>query len=182
MSAFWKKTSDNELIRSLYERYSEKIIRHIIRKVGNTFDAEDCASDTWLRAIDYLDMFKRYPEDAHLKLLYRISNTVVINNQKRKSIRETVELPDYLSGKDVNHSVELNKETEVEPDAELIIVMKEAINKLDDETREMVLMRYVDGMKSSDIARMFGINASTLRNHMQKALKFLRRIIEEKHE
>lgn len=56
-----------------------------------------------------------------------------------------------------------------------------AINELDEDLKSIIILRYYNDMKISDIARIMNMNINTTKSKLYKALSILRREMEESH-
>ena len=75
-------------LTDLFEEYYERITRYIAVRVGNRADAEELASDVFVRAVENIGSFqwRGVPLQAWL---YRIAHNVAVDHLRRSSRRKS---------------------------------------------------------------------------------------------
>jgi RNA polymerase sigma-70 factor (ECF subfamily) len=63
--------------------------------------------------------------------------------------------------------------------AEEVVKLRSAIEKLPENQRQVLLLRYYSGLKFSEIARSLGCPLNTALGRMHKAVQKLRQLMEE---
>ena len=138
------------------EQY-EKIYRYCYLRVRHKETAEDLTQETFLR---YLEHPHYSSEDKTLQLLYTIAGNLCTDEFRKK---KPTELPDTESdGKNMEEDVLSGFE------------LKMALEKLSSEDREIVLLRFLNGVPLNVIATRLGISYGAVKLRHQKALKILR--------
>ena len=62
------------------------------------------------------------------------------------------------------------------------LMLMEALNKLPEDSREMVLLSVIGGLKSSEIGEIFGMPQGTVRSRLSRSLAAMREELEAGHE
>ena len=156
------KPDEQEFERLYRESYST-VYNYIRARMGNDADAEDIVSEAFIKAARAFDSFD--PERAKF-------STWVITIAKNcmasyyRSQRPSVDLDDAPE-------IAFAQEGHEDAVTDLMLV-KELLACLDDDEREMVAMKYRDGMRNVDIAEELGINASTVSTKLARALAKMR--------
>jgi RNA polymerase sigma-70 factor (ECF subfamily) len=159
----------------LVGRHCQPLLRYLQRLVSNDQLAEDLYQQTWLSVLDHLDRFD--PAGAggagFKAWLYRIA-TNKANDHWRARVRE----------KNAREQMQLMPE-EPEPDAsvpsddaEQAVKLRAAIDRLPENQRQVLLMRYYSGLKFTDIADALGCPLNTALGRMHKAMNKLRELME----
>lgn len=145
-----------------YEAQYDKIYRYCYFKLQNQTVAEDVAQETFLRFLESSTYKERGRE---LNYLYTIARNLCID-ESRKLVLE--ELPEEVS--------------EEGPEARVIesVVMKQAMECLTTEERELVLLRYVNEVPVKVICELRGCSRFALNRQIKQVLKKLRENLQEK--
>lgn len=154
----------------LYDRHVAAIYRYVYYRVRDDAEAEDITSDVFMRALKAMPRYE--PRQAFLAWLYRIARNAVID-RARKGNRQ-VSFEDALEHPGVDKIVE--------PDAEILAhsdstVLRDAIAKLTPLQQEVVVLRFLEGYSTEEIARLVGKHEGTVRGIQFRAIGALRQLI-----
>ena len=139
------------------EQY-EKIYRYCYLRVRHKETAEDLTQETFLR---YLEHPHYSSEDKTLQLLYTIAGNLCTDEFRKK--KPTTELSDTESdGKDMEEDVLSGYE------------LKMALDKLSSEDREIVLLRFLNGVPLNVIAKLYNISRFSLSRRINRILSSLK--------
>jgi RNA polymerase sigma-70 factor (ECF subfamily) len=155
---------------ALYDRYVDAVYRYVFYRVRNDADAEDLVSDVFTRALRAIPRYE--PRVAFLAWLYRIARNAVIDRARRSRTQITFE--DALAHPGVDQVVE--------PDATILALSdKEAVRgalaKLTPLQQEVIVLRFVEGYSTREIADLVGKREGTVRGIQFRALEALRALI-----
>ena len=155
---------------ALYDRYVDAVYRYVFYRVPNDADAEDLTSEVFMRAMRAIPRYE--PRQAFLAWLYRIARNAVIDRARRA--RTQVSFEDALA-----HP---NADKVVEPDAALLAlsdsrVVREAMAHLTPLQQEVIVLRYMEGFSTAEIAVLVGKREGTVRGIQFRALAALRELI-----
>jgi RNA polymerase sigma-70 factor (ECF subfamily) len=134
--------------------YYPAVYRYLLYLTGHRETAEDLAQETFLLAWRHLEQFQGR---APLRLwLHQIARREFLHTRRRRrvsiSLDAVAELPDAHAG-------------DWTDDAELRVLL----HKLPEEQREVMILHDLEGYSSSEIARIIGMPASTVRYHLGAA-------------
>ena len=148
----------------LEEQY-DKIYRYCYFKVHNRELAEDITQEAFLRFFGS----ENYSESGKsLRYLYTIARNLCID-EYRKPEPELYE----------EEELELQQVTEGhEEDVINKLVLREALDKLSEEDRELVLLRYVNEVPVGTICNIFGISRFALYRRLNKILDGMKQSLE----
>jgi len=136
-----------ELFIAAYDTHASAIFRYCRLKVSSHEVAEDVTQETFARYWQQLRLGKDVANEK--ALLYRIARNLVIDWYRKKKEHSLDTLTDAgLEFADGAH-------VDIEHKAEFNAVIK-TINTLDEQTREALLLRFVEGLSPREIAEITG--------------------------
>jgi len=166
---------DLAAFEALYRRYRDWVVAAAHRLSGSREDALDIAQDvfTWL-----LRRFPGFELRAQMKtVLYpAIRHAAIARGRRRRTRREHhphVE-SHFQSRAGESASPGGDPTPAASESAELRDALARVLDSLSDVHREIVILRYVDGLALDDIARALDIPHGTARSRLHLALRALR--------
>ncbi len=169
---------DPQAYAELYDRYVTPIYRFVYFKVSNHEDAEDITADTFLKAWHYLTEHSGIR--SFRAVIYRIARNLVIDLYRKRTVRKedvAVDgLDDHVAQKLLSDEKAFVKELEVKQDHEQVL---EAIGRLKEEYREVLLFRYIDGLSTAEVAEIIGTTKTNVRVTSHRAMNALKKLILE---
>lgn len=168
-------------ISQLIERHSRRVKDYIRMMVKDEELAEDLFQETFIKAVRVIDDGRYTDNGKFLSWVLRIAHNQVIDHfRARKQTRQVNECEAgydlFGSLKIVEHNVEDRMVAEqIEND------VRQLIELLPDEQREVVRMRYYFDLSFKEIAEQTGVSINTALGRMRYALINLRRMIREKN-
>ncbi len=137
------------------EQY-DKIYRYCYLKVRHKETAEDITQETFLRYLEHPD-YKSV--DKTLQLLYTIAGNLCTDEFRKKKATEISETE--ASDEDIENSVLSGFE------------LKQALNRLSEDDREIILLRYINEVPVNVIAKMHNISRFSLNRRINRILASL---------
>lgn len=170
---------DKESFAGLYDKYVKSIFRFIFLKVNSKEEAEDLASETFLKAWNYLSKDENSSKVRNFKaFLYQIANNLVIDFYRKRSL-----LPISLNDEeweDANipdtEPLGIDKIKKADDVAEL----KAAFKKIPENYSSVVIWYYLEELTITEIAQVLGKSEGTVRVTIHRALKALKKVLESK--
>ena len=153
-----------EIIEKAYDEYADAIFRHCYLRVSNRDLGKDIMQDTFMKAYQYAQKGEKI--DNIRAFLYRIANNLIIDffrNAKEASLDAMAEAGFDPKGSDGNDIGKVLDEQKV----------VQTLQKLKPEDRELIIMRYIDGLKPRDIALILDLAPNTVSVRIHRALKEL---------
>lgn len=150
---------DKAAFGTLYEEYSADMYRFALSICKNTHDAQDAVQETTLSVFKSIPSLKN-PEKFKSYLFLSLSNTC-----KKKVTAKC-------------YTVEFVDTGYTDSEIEFSIPVREALEKLDDVSREILMMSVVGGFKSREIGEMLKLPAATVRTKQKRALSKMREELE----
>jgi len=159
------RRGDERAFGMLVERYQRPAYAVALSVTGRHEDAEDAAQEAFLVALDRLEEC-RSPERFGGWLM-----TIVRNRSKnlvrREALRETDEVPPGARSR-------IPTPDRVAETTELRGLLKEALMRLPEMQRQIVLLHDLEGWKHREIADQLDLPCGTVRSHLHFARKALR--------
>jgi RNA polymerase sigma-70 factor (ECF subfamily) len=151
----------------LYRRYLDRVYGYAFYQLRDHHDAEDATERTFLAALRALPEFR--DEGATFRAwLFRIAHNTIINARRSRFRGRTEPLPDGLD--------------RIAPNADpagLVVEADEArrvlraVAELPDDRRQVVLLRFVDGLSSREIGQVMDRSEGAARVLLHRALRDL---------
>lgn len=153
----------------MYEALSEPIFRHCYFRVHNRDKAIELAQEVFLRTWDYIR--KGNKVDNPKAFVYKVANNLIINEVMRK--KESLSLDEMYEeiGFDPETSDHLDMIERI--DANMLF---EKLNDLTPSYREILFMRYVDGLSVAEIVELTRESESNISVRIHRGLKQLKKI------
>ncbi|MBI4219629.1 MAG: sigma-70 family RNA polymerase sigma factor [Chloroflexi bacterium] len=164
-----------QAVAELYETHYERVSRYIAVRIGNLSEAQDLASEVFVRALRSIGTYQETgaPMEAWV---FRIAHNLVVDHLRRKSRRPTATpLEDLITDPSVNPNLAENMEREARLES-----LKQALDQLSDAQRQVLALRFSnEEMTSEEVARVLGKKPGAIREMQSAAIKRLRTILSE---
>ncbi len=158
----------------LYRTHLRDIYSYAYYRVGNHHDAEDLTEQTFLQAYRHFDRAQRESHGRPLRpWLIRIAHNLAANLYRDRSRKPASPIEDTDPITALHTTEEL-----VEGRDELARVL-EAIQRLPDDRREALIMRFALGMDNREIARALGRTDGATKVLIHRAIKQLEGFVGE---
>ena len=161
------QSGDVTAFDQLIEKYKAKLYGMLYHMLGNHEDAADLSQETFLKAFKSIASFRN--QASFYSWLYRIGMNVAINFLKRRKevhlhlnpwhsdIDEEPILKELTSKENVHQSLDR---------AELLEKLNEALQKLSNEHRAVVVLHDIEGVRHQEIAKVLGCSEATARSRL----------------
>ena len=161
---------DREAFGILFDKYANLVFKVASHYIRNRRDAMDIVQDVFLKAYRAIDEIRDL--DKCKSWLCRITLHTSLNWQRDQK-RMPVAIGDAM---DV---AEIAQDTAPAGSASILCNKKvwAAINKLNDEWRAIVMLKYMDNMSYVQISEMLGVSVATVRNKMHRAKSRLKQVL-----
>jgi RNA polymerase sigma-70 factor (ECF subfamily) len=159
------RTADENAFVAAYDDYAEPIFRYCYFKVNDRERARELMQDTFARAWEYLRSGKQI--DELRPFLYTVAHHVCVNEVLRKKAFSLDEMRE-VAGFEPADTLQSPEE-----DAEAALLM-EKLQDLRPSDRELLTLRYVNGLEVKEIARTLGENPNTISVRIKRALAALK--------
>ncbi len=187
-----QKLSDYELVKRytcghqpsfeiLLNRHKNRIFSYIIVIVKDQQLAEDIFQDTFIKVINSLKTGRYHEEGRFVSWVMRIAHNLIIDHfRKEKHLptysNDAYEIDLFNSSKFSDATVEQNMIKD-----QITNEVKDLLDELPDDQREVVVMRHYMGLSFKEIAEQTNVSINTALGRMRYALINLRKMIKEKN-
>ncbi len=158
---------DGEAFGALYDRHVVRVYRHIYYMVGNAAEAEDLTAQAFLQAWEAIPRYQ-IRGAPFVSWLLRIAHNLGVSHLRSR--RDGVELPPTL----VDHGSQGNPEESLQRQADAERV-REAILRLREEQRRVIILRFVEDLEYPEVAEIVGKSVAAVRVIQHRALNALRK-------
>jgi len=176
------QAGDATAFRGLVERFQGRIYAHIYGMIRNREEARDLTQETFVKAYRNMGGFRR--EAKFTTWLYRIASNVTIDHiRKHRRVRMS-EFDERIGHQDQGDEVwdpdhlRRNPGKDLER-AQLYQRIMDAMQKLGEEQRQVVLLREIEGFSYREIAETMGIPEGTVMSRLFYARKKLQALLGE---
>lgn len=147
-----------------YDAYADAIFRHCFFRVSDREKAKDLMQETFMHAWSSLT---RGTQIQNLRaFLYRTAHNLVIDEYRKK---KTISL-DTMAEEGFDPSENPTDRTHAELDVRLILTH---LKDLKAEYRDVLVMRYLDGMSPGEIAEVFGVTENVVSVRLHRAKQYV---------
>lgn len=165
------KSGDTHAFDELVKKHDRKLFGLIYHMTLNTEDSNDILQDTFAKAYKSLGDFRG--SSAFYTWVYTIAFNMALNHLKKKKRRAGPSYDDEESGI-LNDPAFIDQGNLANPRRqsrihELHEKLNEAMLKLSDGHRSVVIMFDVQGMPHAEISRVLGISEGTVRSRLHYA-------------
>lgn len=170
---------DADAFETLVRKYYQRLYRVLAVQLGNEEDARDVLQETFLRAFRHLKAFRG--DCSFYSWLYRIARNAAVDTIRRRrqagrtrsleALREATGAEATDGNPDVlpSHGIDT---------AERQRLVRDAIARLPDEFRTVLVLRELDGMSYEEIAEAIGHPVGTVRSRLHRARAHLKQLLE----
>ena len=174
-------SGDQGAISKLIERHSRRVRDYINLMVKDRDVAEDIFQETFIKAVRVIDDGRYTDNGKFLSWILRIAHNQVIDHFR--ACKQNKQVNESESGYNVLGSLRFAEKT-IEDElisSQIESDVRNLIELLPEEQREVVMMRYFSGLSFKDIAEQTDVSINTALGRMRYALINLRRMIKEKN-
>jgi RNA polymerase sigma-70 factor (ECF subfamily) len=153
----------------LVDKYERRVFNLILRIVGDYDEAADLTQDTFLAAYRAFDRFRGQAKPY--TWLYRIAINVCKNRFREKKKQQEIELE---SGNDAATTADTMTPEKVVQQKELKDLIENAILRLQEDYRIVIVLREMHGLTYREIAEAMDISEDVVKTRLARARNMLR--------
>ncbi len=151
----------------IYERYSKKLYRFVIRYIKQEADAEEIVQEVFIKIWESRNKIDVYSSFGSF-LFTIVYNTTISLLRKRSSEKKYL---DHLKSLQINNSPDLIDEIYFK---ELNEKVNSLLNELTPRQKEIFQLSREEGLTHGEIAERLNISVNTVKKHMVNTLAFLK--------
>jgi RNA polymerase sigma-70 factor (ECF subfamily) len=164
-------TRDAEAFGALYDHHVNRVYRYLYVRAGSQPEAEDLTEQVFLRAWEAIDRF-RWQGRPFIAWLYRLAHNVLVDHVRAR--RRSVTLAEEGQAAEVaSESAAAVLAQRIDAD-----MLNRALEELTVDQQQVILLKFIDGLTSGEIAQMLGKQEGAVRAIQLRALLSLRRVLE----
>lgn len=175
MSLFWPSRDDrqaDDLSRArggdssafarLYRQLHPDVYRFVRRRVANVADAEDLTARVFCKFIERIDQFDPRRGKVRTWVLTVARNLVIdhYRTHKNSDPLDTLEQPPASAGESPLDGLLTRERVEH---------LRLQISQLPEQTREILALRYADGLRHREIAELLGMSEAAVKQQVSRA-------------
>ena len=179
------QSGDTAAMERLILKYQGRIYNVVLKMCANADDAAELTQETFVKVIESIEKFKG--RSSFYTWLFRIAVNLTLNYCQRNARRATRSLDaeetdaegrsqqvlrDFLSDRGAADPAA------VAQDRELCDLAMQALLRLDEPQRAVMVLRDIEGMDYAQIADVLNIELGTVRSRLSRARSHLREILE----
>jgi RNA polymerase sigma-70 factor (ECF subfamily) len=163
-------SGNTEAFALLVDKYKARIFALVYAKVGQFQDAEDLTQEVFINAYKKLSTLRRW--DQFYPWLYSIAvNRCKDFHRDKKRRIDTVPLADPSE----NHRADMEAHADKLKNEQL----HDALATLPEIYRQVLVLRYMAGMKSKEIAQTLRVSPNTINQRLMRAREKLKTVLNE---
>ena len=162
---------EDEAARALLQRYRLPLFGMLLRQTRNRADAEELFQETFVRALRAADQYDR--NRRFKPWLFTIAANLARDRAKRLGhpasplLTHDGELPEHAGANgEAAEEVHIRRHD-----------LERALDGLSDNHREVVMLRYFEGLDEREIAAVAGIPRGTVKSRLHHALRKMRGLL-----
>jgi RNA polymerase sigma-70 factor, ECF subfamily len=161
---------DSAAFGQLVRRYQDRLFTSLVHVVASREEAEDVAQDTFVQALQKLSSFRR--DSSFYTWLYRIAVNAALHRQRRHRQTASVDATRVLTGSDPVDPGDDPADRMIR--AERVAEIQQALGRLSEEFRLVLVLRDMEGFDYQSIARILSISIGTVRSRLHRARSLMR--------
>lgn len=159
----------------LVQLHQDRLYNAIAHFVGDRIEAEDIVQEAFVQAYLKLASFQR--NSAFYTWLYRIAFNTAISRRRKKRVEASVDLSRERTGDEPLDAGDAPGDRMIRE--EQVQQLHQALNRLSEEHRSILVLRELDGCDYEAIAEMLDINIGTVRSRLHRARMQLKEKLEQ---
>ena len=148
-----------------YNEYSDAIFRHCYFRIFDRERGKELMQETFMKTWTFVQQGKKV--DNMRAFLYRVANNLIVDEVRKKKEASLDAMqaggwdPGYDQTPDMQKRIEQGR-------------ILSTLKHMDEGYREVLVMRYIDGLPPADIAGILGESANTVSVRLHRGIKQLR--------
>ena len=164
------RTGDSESFSQLVDIYARRFYGYFYRLTDNSEVSDDLLSELFVKLVEKIGSYKDGSFESWLfKVASNVFHDYLRGKQRQKKLLEVQK-----------RQVERKTGERKEADTESIDKLQIQLEKLDEDTRELIILRYYSQLSFKELAQMRSEPMGTTLSKVHRGLKKLRGLMEQK--
>lgn len=160
------QSGERGVFAELVRRYQNRVFRFLVRMTGCREEALELAQDTMLKAFHALPGWR--PDATFVTWLFRIASNAATDRLRRKKVVKYVPIEGYMDFPDPAAGPEEELQS-----AQRNRILEAALQRLQEDYRQVLLLREVEGMSYAEIGDVLGLHEGTVKSRIARARQAL---------
>ncbi len=166
-------SGDTEAFGELVKAYESMVYNTAMQALRNSEDAYDVSQEVFIKAWRSITGFRG--DSKFSTWLYRITCNQIKDYIRAKSRHATISLSEYDSDDDTDKETDIpDTNRSVMPEEvylrdELRDTVREAIESMSEDHRQIIVLRDIEGYSYEEIAEMLGLEIGTVKSRINRA-------------
>lgn len=160
------QSGEERAFAELVRRYQNRIFRFLVRMTGCREEAQELTQDTMIRALHGLGCWR--PEANFATWLFRIASNAATDRLRRRKVVRYTPIEDQMDFADPAAGPE-----EALQLAQQQRILGAALGQLQDDYRQVLLLREVEDMSYAEIGAVLGLREGTVKSRIARARQAL---------
>lgn len=178
------KAGDIAAFEQLIESYQKKIFNIALRMLGNYDDAGDLSQEVLIRIYKSIGSFKE--QSSFSTWIYRITTNVCLDEIRKRKNRKIISLDEEIRLEDgeMKRQIESDEPSpeETAEAEDLKKIVNDAIGRLSEEHRIVIVLRDLQGLSYEEIAEVLKCPEGTVKSRINRGRQALKNILASKRE
>ncbi len=157
-------------VGALYEAFRLSIYRYMFYRTGDAQTADDLTSEVFLRMIRGLAGY-RQQEVSFQAWLFQIAHNLLTDHYRKMSVRN------HISLEEQEMTMQEPKESAHTDRSLNSVTLRQALNRLNSEQRDVIVLRFVAGMPIAEVAQALNKSEDAIKGLQRRALAELREVL-----
>lgn len=168
------RTQNPDCFTALFQKHHAAVFQFILRGIRDYHSAEDISQQVWRSVSEKLERFRWERDDAFVAWLYTIARNMFLNYIRQQRNRgghrsRTIECMDVMSNVEAPFTRMMRYEEQRR--------IEDAINSLPDGQREVVTLRFLQGIEPNQVAAKLHISVNAVGLRVIRARETLARAL-----
>jgi len=156
---------DKDAFGRLVERYQDRVFNTLVRVLGSRDDARDVVQDAFVQAFVKLDSFRG--DAKFYTWLYRIAMNLALSHRRRRRPTDSLDAAKDYAGEEPVAQQPTAAEDLIQ--RERAALLQQALLKLNDEHRQILVLRELESCSYDTISEILEIPVGTVRSRLFRA-------------
>jgi RNA polymerase sigma-70 factor (ECF subfamily) len=160
----------NELeFAGIYDQFAPKIFKFCFFRVNSREEAEDIAAQTFMRAWDHIADGK---DVSNIQgFLYRIAGNLIIDHYRKNKDKREVSIDDPKFTIDIPDRSDMTEHIDT---GIMLQEIREKVNELPENYREVVTLKYLDDLSIKEIAEIMDTSENNISVRLHRGIEKLK--------